>query len=174
MSFKPTNVRCTQSQTKLILGTSCQLLGQLDHIPCGWLAPKDFEVLELFRRDGIEFDLLWAPSCSTFSNENVANNLWITLYGERDLASDLGEALQELGIYLQDPIHAERDAPYSNPHRFHNNVELRTYSVRHCFQGEVNVETLNISLSDILAESVPEASLPETEGSPLLLTCLKP
>ncbi|KAI1399171.1 SNF2 family N-terminal domain-containing protein [Hypoxylon fuscum] len=174
VSFKPTNVRCTQSQTKLILGTSCQLLGQLDHIPCGWLAPKDFEVLELFRRDGIEFDLLWAPSCSTFSNENVANNLWITLYGERDLASDLGEALQELGIYLQDPIHAERDAPYSNPHRFHNNVELRTYSVRHCFQGEVNVETLNISLSDILAESVPEASLPETEGSPLLLTCLKP
>lgn len=162
-----------RSQMILTLGTSSQLLRESGGQPCTLLEPKDAKVLELFRRDGIDFDLLWVPSPNNFSTTNIAGKLWATLYGEKDLAADLGKVLQDLNIYLQDPIYAERDVPYWNPHSFHNDIGLRTYGLKQNLQVEQRAERLDISASDILAEFVSGDSLPETEGSPLLLTSLK-
>ena len=162
-----------RSQTKLTLGVGSQLLKESDGQLCTSLESKDTEVLELFRRDRVEFDLLWVPSPNSISTTNVTDKLWVTLYGEKDLATGLGEVLQHLDIYLQDPIHAERDVPYWNPHSFHNDIDLRTSDLKQDLWVEQKAERLSISVSDILAEFVSEDSLPKTEGSPLLLTSLK-
>ncbi len=73
-----------------------------DFRSCDYGLTRDTEILELFRRDGVDFDLLWVPSANNFSTSKAPSSLWATLYGEKGLAADLGQMLQDLGIYLQE------------------------------------------------------------------------
>ena len=160
--------------TKLILDAGAKLLREPEHRPWATLEPQDAEILELLRREGISMELLWVPSPSDPLTESTAGNLVATLYGEKDLAADLGRVLQDLEIYLQDPIYAERDVWYWNPHRFHKDASIRTPSLKQELQMDGMVKRLDASMSNILADFVSEDALPETEGSLDLLTDLKP
>lgn len=104
--------------------------------------------------------------------DRVKEGMWWTLYGDKSLANELGNTLQDLDIYLQEPIAADKDVLYWNPHKFQNNPGLRTSD----FQSQSAQEQNNIEaliLPDILAKFTSEDALPETEGSWLLQTPLK-
>jgi hypothetical protein len=100
----------------------------------------------------------------------------VTLYGPRDIASDLGETLQKLELYLQDPIHSLRDAAYFNPQRFFQDSNARTT----CFQigpQEPELHTQfddeKVVVTDVLESLTTESKLHETWGSEYLKTELK-
>lgn len=146
-----------------------QLCGP-DHTICGRLAPRDVKLLDLFKNEGVGHDLLWVPSSEAPTGQS--GTLWVTIYGDKALAKDLGDALQEVDVYLQDPIHAERNTIYWNPQRFHHVEGLRTISLKDnmgssCSDAE-RVETV-----DVLRHFTSEDNLPETEGSVSLRTQLK-
>ena len=175
ISFAPRVIRGLPTQTRLTLSTNSQLLRESDLELCAVLGSTDTEVLELFRREGVEFDLLWVPDDlpNTTRRGTSAGVLWVTLYGDMGLAADLGEVLQNLGIYLQEPIYALRDVQYWNPHKFHNDANIRTSHLRKSVHIEGTSERIDAAFSTLLAEFVSEDALPETEGCPLLLTSLK-
>lgn len=142
---------------------------------CAVLDSTDTDILELFRREEVEFDILWVPDDAPNATRRgtSAGILWATLYGDRELATDLGEVLQDLGIYLQEPIHALRDVQYWNPHKFHNDLSIRTSHLRKSVHIEGTSERIDATFSTLLADFVSEDALPETEGCSLLLTNLK-
>lgn len=77
---------------------------------CGTLISRDTKILDLFHREGIELELLSMPEPSGKGKDAAGDTpTWATLYGSRDLAPDLGDTLQGLQLYLQDPTHAQRD-----------------------------------------------------------------
>lgn len=150
-------------------------MGQLcqpDHTTCGRLAQRDIQLLSLFKNEGIEFDLLWIPASRAAHGQLGA--LWITIYGSKELASDLGDELQECEVYLQDPIYAERNTVYWNPQKFHNIEGLRTLSLK----PEHNMDSPgpdadHFEAVDVLKNFTSEDNLPETEGPLSLRTQLK-
>ncbi|KAH8753050.1 SNF2 family N-terminal domain-containing protein, partial [Diaporthe sp. PMI_573] len=98
--------------------------------------------------------------------------LWLTIYGARELASDVGDTLQEAEVYLQDPIHAERNTLYWNPQKFQNTKGLYTMSFKR--KKDVSpTEVGPLKSIDVLRDFISDDNLPETEGSASLRTCLK-
>lgn len=145
-------------------------LCRLDNATCGRLAQRDVKLLGLFNNEGVEYDLLWVPSSETPTGQS--GTLWVTIYGDKALAKDLGDALQDVEVYLQDPIHAERNAIYWNPHRFHHVEGLRTISLKDNM-GSSYPEAERVETVDVLRHFTSEDNLPETEGSVQLSTQLK-
>lgn len=148
-------------------------IGQLlqpDQTTCGSLAKHDVKLLGLFKKEGIDFDLLWIP-CSKAATDQLGT-LWLTIYGARELANDLGDTLQEAEVYLQDPIHAERNTIYWNPQKFQNTEGLYTSSFR-CNADDSRPEVAPFQAIDVLKDFTSQDDLPETEGSASLRTCLK-
>lgn len=146
-------------------------LRQPDHTTCGRLTQRDVKLLELFRKEGVEFDLLWIPAPKA-ATDRSRGTLWLTIYGEKALARDLGDTLQEIDVYLQDPIHAERNTIYWNPQRFQNTEGLRTISFRYDMDVSCS-EVGQVKAVDVLKDFTSEDNMRETEGSTLLLTQLK-
>lgn len=145
-------------------------LCRIDNTACGRLAPRDVKLLSLFKNEGVEYDLLWVPSSEVPTGQS--GTLWVTIYGDKALAKDLGDALQDVEVYLQDPIHAERNAIYWNPQRFHHVEGLRTISLKDNM-GRSYPEAERLETVDVLRHFTSEDNLPETEGSVSLSTQLK-
>lgn len=173
---RPTFTKITSLATSKIITKSNRLklktddtgnLYQPDRKACGRLAQRDVKLLELFRKEEVEFDLLWIPTDRT-------GTLWLTIYGDKALAKDLGDALQEAEIYLQDPIHAERNTLYWNPHRFQMAEGLRTIDLKYNIPlDRYDPEVRNLKAIDVLKDFTSEDNLPETGGSACLRTHLK-
>lgn len=143
---------------------------QPDQTNCGNLANRDVKLLHLFKKEGIDYDLLWIPA-STGAKDQLGT-LWLTIYGARELASDLGDTLQEAEVYLQDPIHAERNTIYWNPQKFQNTESLYTSSFRYNANDSCP-EVDSFKAIDVLKDFASQDDLPETKGSASLRTCLK-
>lgn len=143
---------------------------QPDQTTCGSLAKRDVRLLELFKKEGIDIDLLWIPASKAATDQ--LGTLWLTIYGARELASDLGDTLQEAEVYLQDPIHAERNTIYWNPQKFQNTENLYTSSFR-CNTDDSRLDVGPFKAIDVLKDVTSQDDLPETKGSALLRTCLK-
>lgn len=147
-------------------------LYQSDRKACGRLAQRDVKLLGLLKKEGVEFDLLWIP-CHKASTDR-SGTLWLTIYGDKALARDLGDALQEAEIYLQDPIHAERNTIYWNPQRFQNAEGLRTIDFKDNVPlDRYDPEVRGVKAVDVLKDFTSEDNLSETEGSACLRTHLK-
>ncbi|KAI7785009.1 DNA repair protein rad5 [Diaporthe eres] len=147
--------------------------GQLrrsDNTTCDRLAQRDVKLLDLFKNEGIEYDLLWVPSAEAPTGQS--GSLWVTIYGDEALAKDLGDALQDVEVYLQDPIYAERNTIYWNPQRFHRVEGLRTINLK-CNIDTSYPEAERVETVDVLRHFTSEDNLPETEGSASLRTQLK-
>ena len=164
-------------KTPLALDVNGVLRSLESHSTYGILETCDAQLLELFSREGIEFELLWMPERprkGANTKDKVA--VWATLYGPLDLAPDLCEALQKLHLYLQDPIHALRDSAYFNPQRFFNEPGTRTTNFNatpsNCEQISVVIDE-HLVATDLLDNLIADSTLHETPGSPYLLTELK-
>jgi hypothetical protein len=145
-------------------------LFQPDQTTYGSLGKRDFKLLELLKNEGIECDLIWIPASNAVTYQ--PGTLWLTIYGARELASDVGDTLQEAEVYLQDPIHAERNTLYWNPQRFQNTKGLYTMS----FKRNKDVSPTEVGpfkSINVLRDFISDDNLPETEGSASLRTCLK-
>lgn len=138
----------------------------------GTLETRDIQLLDLFSREEIEFELMWMKC----TGDGKKAEVWVTLYGPQDIAADLSHLFQNLELYLQDPVHALRDAPYFNPQRFFNKSDIRTTdfqvaAVTHPLISTVKDE--NLVATDVLNSFISLDTLDETHGSPYLLTELK-
>lgn len=140
---------------------------------CGSLAQRDVQLLSLFNKEAVEFDLLWIPASSRAAH-GQSGNLWTTIYGSKELASDLEDELQEYDIYLQDPIYAERNTIYWNPQKLRNIEGLRTTSLQPEYHMDSPGTGANwVEAIDILQHFTSEDNLPETQGPFLLRIQLK-
>lgn len=128
------------------------------------------KLLRLFEKEELEFDLLWIPASQDATNRS--GTLWLTVYGRQELARDLGSTLQEIDVYLQDPIHAERNTVYWNPQRFQNTEGLRTFDLRYNMD-ESSSSMEQVKAVDTLKGFTSEDDLPETEAPESLRTQLK-
>lgn len=143
----------------------------LDGAFCGTLASNDAKLLQLLVNEGLECDIHWIPEREP---KGVSGIIWVTIYGFRHFAEDLGDTLQMIEIYLQDPIHAERDVVYWNPHKFRNDDGLRTSHLKVAWQSSTQARSdYDLGATDFLNKFVSEDNLPETEGSAFLRTRLK-
>lgn len=121
--------------------------------------------------EGLEYDIHWIPQTNL---KSVIGVIWVTIYGCRQIAEDLGETLQMIEVFLQDPIHADRDVKYWNPHKFRNEDYLRTSHLKVARQSSIHVESsYDLGGTDFLNKFVSEDNLPETDGSAFLRTRLK-
>lgn len=159
-SFSVSKVNPMSSPASLQLDDTTELRRR-DGTTCGKLAPRDMKLLSLFQKEGIQFDLLWIPSSKTAPG--CSGTIWLTLYGEKTLARDLGDMLQSVDVYLQEPIYAERDVTYWNPHKFQNIEGLRAISLKHCAQDS-HPEVERAEVVNVLKHFTSEDDLPETRG----------
>jgi hypothetical protein len=147
---------------------------QLNREYLGSIDSNDLALLDVFRQDGIGLEFCLTPDSSTTHKRGQTPKpiLWITLHGPLDIANDLGKTLQDLELYLQDPIHSRLRLPYYNPQLFGPKDGYSSMNGGGQTAPLVGVETL--SATDLLAQFVSNDGLPETEGSPILKTRLKP
>lgn len=133
-----------------------------DGAACGQLAPRDIELLRLFKNEAIGSDLVWIPASKAATGHS--GTIWATLYGQgKALGRDLGDTLQDIDVHLQDPIYAERDVVYWNPQRFQNTEGLRTISLKHDAQRS-HPEVERAEVVDVPEHVTSEDDLPETRG----------
>jgi hypothetical protein len=140
----------------------------------GALENRDNQLLDLFSREGIEFELLWMPKQPQKGTEGERKaTVWVTINGPRNLAPDLRELLQDIELYLQDPIHALREVVCFNPQRFVNERDIRTSNIHATSSNRRHISTVkdeDLVVTDVLDSLTTEYTLPETPGSPCLLT----
>lgn len=170
-SFDVTNLRVIEGKTKLHAEAGGQIYRHSEETFYGNLASNDAKLLQLLANEGLEYDLHWIPEPEP---RRIAGIMWVTIYGCREIAEDLGDTLQMIGVYLQDPIHAEKDVIYWNPHKFKNIDGLRTSHLKATWQSSIHAQSSrDLGTADFLNRFVSEDNLPETQGSALLRTRLK-
>ncbi|KAH8743203.1 SNF2 family N-terminal domain-containing protein [Diaporthe sp. PMI_573] len=170
-TFDATVLRNLEAPTRLQAGPRGTVHQYGDGVYCGTLASNDEKLLQLFVNEGLEYDLHWIPEKKPTGAVGV---IWATIYGCRQIAEDLGETLQQLDMFLQDPIYAEQDVIYWNPHKFKNDDGLRTNHLKVARQFFIHTQNSHdLGTTDFLNKFVSEDNLPETEGSAFLRTRLK-
>lgn len=170
ISFEVSNLSVTQPEARLSITSGGQLVQEPGSRRRGCLEQRDADLLDLFRKEGIDFELLFVLN----DGRSESGMLWVTLYGREAIAQPLGETLQELDIYLQDPLHATRDLPYHNPHRFGTETYLRTTDIVRGANSDHAVKKKQIvTHTDLLSEFASEDCLRETEESTVVRTRLR-
>ncbi|KAI1499348.1 SNF2 family N-terminal domain-containing protein [Biscogniauxia marginata] len=142
-------------------------------ISLGSLRARDRELVELFQRGSTETKLivLWGSPIAR-GPDSVQPTVYAILYGCRTLGPRLKDVLRDLGLSLQDPIHATRDVIYWNPQRFYNHPRACT-SQLHVASEEPRIRQERIQPVALLAALVSTDSFTETEGPELLATPLQ-
>lgn len=159
----------------LILDNEWQLVSSTHPEFRATLDPRGRELLELFHREGISIDILGLPAEQEVVDDyNI--QLWITLYGSREIAQGVGSTLQEAELYLQDPAFSLTDVEYFNPQRFTNTEGSRTADFRTVLSDEDEIlagldETL--MALDVLKRVTSTTVRHETSGSYYLRTELQ-
>lgn len=139
------------------------------HLPLASLQKRDTELLELFQSENISVELRVELEDRTRYSSTLQQATAI-LYGIPSLASDIKETLSNLELYLQDPINATRDLPYSNPQKLYNPPGARTSTLE--VSQHQRVTKSEVTPLDVLCRFTSSNSLDETEGSQCLLTPL--
>ncbi|KAH6871239.1 SNF2 family N-terminal domain-containing protein [Thelonectria olida] len=137
-----TSIEPNNSDETVCFGTSL-------HFDSTWgtLETRDTQLLDLFSREGIEFELLWMPARPQKGTEV-----------EKKAAN---------------PMHALRDVAYFNPQRFFNEPAIRTSDLQATPSNREQISTVkdeDLVVTDVLDSLTAESTLPETPGSLYLLT----
>lgn len=170
-TFDSKNFRNIEARTRLQVEPGGRIYQHREGTFCGMLASNNAKLLQLLVNEGLEYDLHWIPETEP---KGVAGVIWLTIYGCRQIAEDLGDTLQMIEVYLQDPIYAEKDVLYWNPHRFRNDDGLRTSHLKSAWESSIHTQSsYNLGAIDFLNKFLSEDNLPETEGSAFLRTRLK-
>lgn len=172
-TFDATGLRSVYTRTKLQVEPGGRIYHDPDGACCGTLASNDAKLLQLLVNEGLECDLHWIPETEP-TGKGVAGVIWVTIYGRRHIAQDFRDTLQMIEVYLQDPIHAEKDVIYWNPQKFRNEDGLRTSHLKVAWESSIHARSsYDLGATDFLNKFLSEDNLPETEGSPFLRTRLK-
>ncbi|KAK8031327.1 hypothetical protein PG990_001061 [Apiospora arundinis] len=131
------------------------------------ITAREADIMELFRAESIETELNIAFHKPYYAL-SVETVLRVILYGEPKTGQPLGDTLQDLGLYLQDPINAQRDVIYWNPQRFYNDPGSRTWLLDKEASDETMVHSEHIDPVDALRGFVSAIEWPETTGSTFL------
>ncbi|KAK8856058.1 SWI/SNF-related matrix-associated actin-dependent regulator of chromatin subfamily A member 3-like 1 [Apiospora arundinis] len=131
---------------------------------------READVLELLYRESIEAELKLTTHKPRYAlpTEFV---LQAILYGERNTGVPLGDTLEDLGLYLQDPINSLRDVMYWNPQRFYNDPNTRTWT-REPGYSDPPVHTEHLNPIDTLKGFTSDVQWTETTGPTSLRTSL--
>ncbi|KAK6850014.1 SNF2 family N-terminal domain-containing protein [Apiospora arundinis] len=131
---------------------------------------READVLELLYRESIEAELKLTTHKPRYAlpTEFV---LQAILYGERNTGAPLGDTLEDLGLYLQDPINSLRDVMYWNPQRFYNDPNTRTWT-REPGYSDPPVHTEHLNPIDTLKGFTSDVQWTETTGPTSLRTSL--
>jgi hypothetical protein len=99
-------------------------------------------------------------------------NLSAIIYGQEPLSSTLGEWLSDWGLFLQDPLHCEKNVPYKNPHLLCEDEE-ETFTTFDITERLKHVIIEHVVVRPDLFELLNEENhLPETDAPPCILTPL--
>ena len=101
----------------------------------------------------------------------IAMQVFVILYGPMDLFEGIGEYLQKCAVYLQDPLHCDRNVLYRNPHRLSEPDGEVRMTQQGSKQQAINIETIQ-EQQDPFAELETTEPQPETEGPSALATAL--
>ncbi|PQE05627.1 hypothetical protein CJF30_00007805 [Rutstroemia sp. NJR-2017a BBW] len=112
-------------------------------------------------------------SCETNGElESTMVTCCVVLYGPKSISEDVGSWLADYGLFLQDPLHCDRNVLYHNPHVLHedNHEPVMTFSFNPHVQS-VQMETLRVvpNLFELLNQ---ERNLLETVQPSLIRTLL--
>lgn len=99
--------------------------------------------------------------------------LCIIIYGPVKLSDDVGDFITRCNMYLQDPMHCDRNVQYRNPHRLFSSDDI-SETTQNLSVHPISEYELFESPNDLLAGLEYEDELPETETPSALLTTLFP
>lgn len=159
------------ASTMFIRGLDSQLRIAGADLFVGELVTRDVQLFDLFQSEGIDTEIRLNIPKNAGPPTQALDEISVVLYGLKELSVDLGKALQDLSLYLQDPRNTERDLPYWNPHRFSNPDSLRTSDWWHTPEEKAAKEEL-LPQSDFLEAFNTSGDLIETDGSSHLTTLL--
>lgn len=164
------------------LDDTSALLRAADGSEFGTLGERQANILhELEEADGINFQLycqingeeaLGGGKFRKGAEKELQHFLCTIMYGPLRLFDAIGEYVSECELYLQDPLHCNRDVPYRNPHLLSGLDEEppMTFSFN---QPSVPLEVEGLaSRLDLFAQLRSEDPLQETAAPPALRTML--
>jgi hypothetical protein len=146
------------------------LFGQLDHRNSSLL-------INLAGQAGINFQIWCKPIGRQGTSKKTVNDIQyvvnVIIYGPQDICDDTGDYLRRCGIFLQDPVHCNRDVTYQNPHLLARSDNLvSTFSLQTA-NNEPRLETVDSS-EDIFSQLSSDDHLPLTEAPQSIATPLYP
>ncbi|PQE30182.1 hypothetical protein CJF32_00003613 [Rutstroemia sp. NJR-2017a WRK4] len=170
----------TEPAESVFLNQHDELLRLEDNNTYGTLSERSARIIRALRAAGCATQFYCharypvAPeSCET--NEEVKSMIVICcviLYGPKSISDDVGSWLAYYGLFLQDPLHCDRNVLYHNPHVLYEDTHepVMTFSFK-SHVPSVHMETLKVvpNLFALLNQerNLPEAEQPSLIGTPL-------
>jgi len=151
-------------------------------LPLGNIQQDVAGVLRLLSSErGVELQLSCFPKTSSFPLRSVsrghdathaAESLSVIIYGPMTVYDEIGEFLQDVGMYLQDPQDCDRKVRYRNPHRLSGLDEdaPMTSELRKLQPQEKSAEELLQSPIDVFSDFETLTLLSETISPDCLAT----
>jgi hypothetical protein len=115
-----------------------------------------------------------APKRKTADKEKKQQprvSLSVIIYGPFELHEDVGESFTECQLYLQDPIHCDRDVKYLNPHILSDTTQepVMTSSIT---PGAILIQVENVTASLDLFTILRNEDTLEESASPIALNTI--
>ena len=180
--MRPERLHAGPTMVPVTLDDTSTLLRVADGSKIGTLGERQAKILhELEEVDGINFQLycqikreeaLGGGKFRMCAEKELQHLLCTIIYGPLRLFDAIGEYVSECELYLQDPLHCNRDVPYRNPHLLSGLDEESpmTFSFNQP-SVPLEVEELN-NRPDLFAQLRSEDPLRETTAPPALRTML--
>jgi len=163
------------------LGNDRTLLNDIG-LPMGNIQQDVAGVLRLLSSErGVELQLSCIPktSSSLLRSDNhgrnvshAAESLSVIIYGPMTVYDEIGDFLQDIGMYLQDPQYCDRNVRYRNPHRLSGLDEdaPMTSELRKLQPQEKRAEEILQTPIDIFSDFETQTFLSETTSPNCLAT----
>ena len=169
------------SLTRVKLGNGRTLIDDIG-LPLGNIKQDVAGVLRLLSSErGVELQLSCFPKSLSFplrsfshrhDARHASESLSVIIYGPMTVYDEIGEFLQSVGLYLQDPQGCDRNVRYRNPHRLSGLDEdaPMTLELRNVQPQEKRAEELLQSPIDVFSDFETHTLLAETISPDCLAT----
>ncbi|KAM3087188.1 hypothetical protein ACMFMG_001292 [Clarireedia jacksonii] len=110
--------------------------------------------------------------CELYGGKGIVVICCVILYGLNYISEDVGSWLSKYGLFLQDPVHCDRNVLYHNPHILYedNHEPVMTFSFSfHAPSAHMEVLKVAPNLFELLNQ---ERILPEAQQPSLVTTLL--
>lgn len=162
-----------------VLWDNSNKLRRLDGDIFGTLPERSVQILYALVAVGCATQLFCQNGPSAFqggsgdpAGGDASVTLCVIIYGPESLSGEIGDWLAGYQLYLQDPIHCDRNVPYENPHLLRGDDEepVMTFSLE-AHDPIIHAETA-IAAPNLFELLNQEHNLRETEQPAAVLTPL--